>query len=62
MDLDAEILHTLARNPAMTVAALADSLHLPQRRIERHLALLKKQGHLLLQGSPRAGKWMVQKI
>lgn len=46
MDLDAEILHTLARNPAMTVAALADSLHLPKRRIERHLALLKKQGHL----------------
>ena len=62
MDLDAEILHTLARNPAMTVAALADSLHLPKRRIERHLALLKKQGHLLLQGSPRAGKLMVQKI
>lgn len=59
-DLDGGILDILSRHPSMTVASLAEALNLPKRRIERHIAQLKKQNRLHREGSARSGRWVVK--
>ena len=54
------LLALLRVDPTLSAAAIAARLGKTSRTIERHLTILKAEGRLRREGSPRSGRWIVR--
>ena len=57
-----KVLLLLKQDPRLTSKALAATLGISQRHVERILKRLKDAGRLARHGSPKGGKWEVKQI
>ena len=53
------ILSLLKDNPQMTIVMVAEATGLSNKQAERCMEKLKKEGHLIREGSTKAGSWIV---
>jgi len=56
---EVEVLELLSAQPRLSARELGQQLGISQRAIEKHLAVLQRQGRLRRLGSPRSGSWQV---
>ena len=56
------LLKLIEGNPAITMVQMAKALNTSQRKIERLVASLKKEGRLVRKGARRNGRWEVEDI
>ncbi len=51
----------IKKKPLIVAAAIAEALDLSKPTVERAIAVLKKKGYIIREGSARSGKWILRK-
>ena len=54
-----KMLNLIKENPRMSANEMSEVLSVTQRRIERDLAAMQKQGIIIREGNVKSGRWVI---